>query len=1052
MILVLGSHRSGTSVAAAALPALGADLGLDTVYASDENPKGFFEHPLVIAFNDRALTRIGAAWDDLACDGAVRLAARGLNRGTLDDLVAEGAAMIGGIFPDAPLAAIKDPRLCLLLPLWAHILAAAGYEPRDILQLHVTRDPYETARSQVLRAEATPDFYDIGRDMAEGAALWLGHAGQALDALALPGLAGGPAVMVRHADLLARPAAMLDQIAAAFGLTADPVARARFVGDFVDPRLYRSKVTPADRATADTALPMLPAFAAALDRLADVALTAEAAAPARALFRAPDTGTVLNGLAAAALGRLSHRARTAALDNRRLADEWREAAARAEALATELHRAEGHIALLEAEGERREREHASAVAAYDSYLSELLNSTSWKLTRPVRALGLAARAGREKASDGWMAVNRSARARYRHLAATNPEAAARARRLLWPILRLGNRYLLGKDYVPLTAPVRGPDGQLLHRFDYQQPRPETPFTPHVTVIVPNYNHAPYLAQRLDSVYGQNYPHVDVILMDDCSADDSRAILADYAAYHADRTTLLLNNTNSGGAFFQWEKGIKAARGDLIWIAESDDWADPGFLSALVPFFQNEAVMLAYGRTLFMDAAGEHEVWSMDHYLADLGADRWHRDWIEPAPRIVATALGLRNIIPNVSSAVFRRPDSLDALGADRWRGLRICGDWMFYLNLIRGGLLAYTPTALNFYRQHAQNTSVRTHVQDCYWREHETVACEVARLYRVDPAIFNRQRANLVLHWKQNRRDFDETAFAALYDTARIRAAMADRRPNVLMVGYAFSAGGGETFAAALASEMKRAGFTVTYFDCDQEPRQPGIRTLLSPDIPVVSHLQDLAKIVMISTSASSIRTMPGSTIPYSTSCPPTCPWRRSSPSTACMKPSCPPTSTASCRGCSNAAPVSSISRTRTSCPSPCAGPIRPASHISTTRCAPGPPAPSPVPITACPTTPSSSPSSPAPSRPRPGTRPSPLSPAPARSRAATSASCLSATARCTTASPPIPPCPVSSRSRASARIPAGISRSPTWASCPPDFRAKVSRSCSSNASRRAAR
>ncbi len=43
-------------------------------------------------------------------------------------------------------------------------------------------------------------------------------------------------------------------------------------------------------------------------------------------------------------------------------------------------------------------------------------------------------------------------------------------------------------------------------------------------------------------------------------------------------------------------------------------------------------MLAYGRTLFMDSKGEAEVWSMDHYLADLGAERWHRDWIEPAPR------------------------------------------------------------------------------------------------------------------------------------------------------------------------------------------------------------------------------------------------------------------------------------------------------------------------------------------------------------------------------------------------------------------------------------
>jgi glycosyltransferase involved in cell wall biosynthesis len=169
---------------------------------------------------------------------------------------------------------------------------------------------------------------------------------------------------------------------------------------------------------------------------------------------------------------------------------------------------------------------------------------------------------------------------------------------------------------------------------------------------------------------------------------------------------------------------------------------------------------------------------------------------------------------------------------------------MVYLNLIRGGLLAYTPAARNFYRQHAQNTSVRTHVEDRYWREHETVACEVARLYRVDPAIFDRQRANLVLHWKQNRRDFSDAAFAALYDPARIRAAMEARRPNVLMVGYAFSAGGGETFAASLATQMKREGFTLTFLDCDQEPREPGIRGLLSPDIPIVSSLEDLARIV----------------------------------------------------------------------------------------------------------------------------------------------------------------------------------------------------------------
>jgi len=183
LVLVLGPHRTGTSVAAAALPALGADPRLETVYANAENAKGFHEHPLIVAFDDRALARIGTAWDDPGCDGATRLAAAGLDDGRLDDLVAEGAALIDTIFADAPLGAVKDPRMCLLLPLWARILTRAGYRGEDILQLHVTRDPYETARSQMLRQRASPDFYDIGQTMAEGAVLWLSHAGQALDAL-----------------------------------------------------------------------------------------------------------------------------------------------------------------------------------------------------------------------------------------------------------------------------------------------------------------------------------------------------------------------------------------------------------------------------------------------------------------------------------------------------------------------------------------------------------------------------------------------------------------------------------------------------------------------------------------------------------------------------------------------------------------------------------------------------------------------------------------------------------------------------------------------------
>src|SRR5881394_4400235 len=103
--------------------------------------------------------------------------------------------------------------------------------------------------------------------------------------------------------------------------------------------------------------------------------------------------------------------------------------------------------------------------------------------------------------------------------------------------------------------------------------------PTVTVIVPNYNHARFLRKRIDSVLGQTYPDFEVILLDDFSTDGSREILESYAN-HA-KVTMEFNAQNSGTVFKQWNKGVRMARGRYIWMAESDDFADPRFLARMV---------------------------------------------------------------------------------------------------------------------------------------------------------------------------------------------------------------------------------------------------------------------------------------------------------------------------------------------------------------------------------------------------------------------------------------------------------------------------------------
>src|SRR5436190_2458977 len=96
--------------------------------------------------------------------------------------------------------------------------------------------------------------------------------------------------------------------------------------------------------------------------------------------------------------------------------------------------------------------------------------------------------------------------------------------------------------------------------------------PRVSVIVPNYNHAPFLERRIESVLRQTFQDYELLIMDDASTDSSPDIIARYGKLP--KVRILLNDRNSGSPFHQWNKGVNEAKGDFIWIAESDDYADP----------------------------------------------------------------------------------------------------------------------------------------------------------------------------------------------------------------------------------------------------------------------------------------------------------------------------------------------------------------------------------------------------------------------------------------------------------------------------------------------
>ena len=211
-ILVLGMHRSGTSAVSGALGIAGAALGDDLMAPGEDNPKGFFEHAGVVAIHEALLDALGRSWND----------PRPLPSGWLETRAASEAAsalekLLRAEFSDAPLWAVKDPRLCRLLPLWWPILERLGVRPAS---LFVLRDPREVAAS-LSKRNAWPEGLSK--------LLWIEHLLDAEHATR-----GKRRAVITYTELLDDPPAAITRALAELGVAhdfaLDAPSRARLAG------------------------------------------------------------------------------------------------------------------------------------------------------------------------------------------------------------------------------------------------------------------------------------------------------------------------------------------------------------------------------------------------------------------------------------------------------------------------------------------------------------------------------------------------------------------------------------------------------------------------------------------------------------------------------------------------------------------------------------------------------------------------------------------------------------------------------------------------------
>ena len=100
----------------------------------------------------------------------------------------------------------------------------------------------------------------------------------------------------------------------------------------------------------------------------------------------------------------------------------------------------------------------------------------------------------------------------------------------------------------------------------------------ISVIVPIYNVEKYLRQCLDSIVGQTYKNLEILLIDDGSPDNCSAICDEYAAKDA---RIVVKHKSNAGLSAAWNDGLSMASGDWVAFVDSDDWLDTDYFEKLL---------------------------------------------------------------------------------------------------------------------------------------------------------------------------------------------------------------------------------------------------------------------------------------------------------------------------------------------------------------------------------------------------------------------------------------------------------------------------------------
>lgn len=264
--------------------------------------------------------------------------------------------------------------------------------------------------------------------------------------------------------------------------------------------------------------------------------------------------------------------------------------------------------------------------------------------------------------------------------------------------------------------------------------------PLVSVVVTSYNYAQFIEKTLESIKQQTYKNFEIIIVDDCSKDNSIEVIENFIQFNQDYRITLIKHDSNKGQFASMLDGLAVAQGVFVSFVDSDDILLPTYIETHIKVHMSTSVAFTSSQIVEIDEnneihtthsvsspqMGESQIKKLDDLL-NVDVDKVEYNELH------GKRFGGWYWSPN-SSAMYRK-SAIDILKKyKKTESWNICPDkFLFnFANLIGGSINIYAP--LIAYRRHKNNAGACDYVTgDKRYHNDKTTVIHIDKNIKIRP-------------------------------------------------------------------------------------------------------------------------------------------------------------------------------------------------------------------------------------------------------------------------------------------------------------------------------